>query len=438
MLNDAKVKAAKGKAAPYRLGDSGQLYLQVTPSGGRHWRMNYTYGRSAKDPTKPAQKTLSFGSYPAVTLTDARKRRDDAKAQLASGNDPAIEKKTSTTAKAAANANTLRVVAEAWFAKKKGTWVPKHAQKVWQSLDENVFPEIGDLPITSIKAPKLLAILSDVEARGAVETAHRLRQRLSAVFVYAIAAGIAEIDPAASLGKALSAKPRVKPQPSIIDGLRDQPARIDATRTMLEKCEAERCRATTKLALRLLALTAVRPGELGGARWAEFEDLDGKEPLWRIPAARMKGDEDRKAEADGDHLVPLAPQAVAILRALKTLTGDLALVFPGERHLHKPMSENTLRQLLIRAGYYQRHVPHGFRAAFSTIMNERLKAEGKGDDRAVVDLMLAHVPKDKVEGAYNRAAYMPRRREIAQEWANLLLDGFVAPHHHLGQPMRRT
>jgi integrase len=436
MLNDAKVKAAKGRAAPYRLGDSGQLYLQVSPSGGRHWRMNYTYGRSAKDPTKPAQKTLSFGSYPAVSLTEARKKRDDAKAQLAAGNDPAIEKKTSSTERAAANANTLRVVAEAWFAKKKVTWAPRHAAKVWQSIEENVLPEIGDLPITSIKAPKLLAILTDVEARGAIETAHRLRQRLSAVFVYAIAAGLAESDPAASLGKALSAKPRVKPQPSIIDGLRDQGARIAATREMLEKCEAERCRATTKLALRLLALTAVRPGELGGARWAEFEHLDGQEPLWRIPAARMKGDEDRKAEADGDHLVPLAPQAVAILRALKTLTGDLALVFPGERHLHKPMSENTLRQLLIRAGYYQRHVPHGFRAAFSTIMNERLKAEGKGDDRAVVDLMLAHVPGNKVEGAYNRAAYMPRRREIACEWAGLLLDGFVSPEKHLGQPMR--
>lgn len=436
MLTDAKIKALKGKTASYRVSDAGSLYVQVSPSGGRHWRMNYTYGRSTKDPTKPAQKTLSFGSYPAVTLVEARKRRDEAKAQLAAGNDPAIEKKTSHGERAVSNANTLKVVSERWYALKKKTWVPKHAEKVWASLVENIFPAIGDLPITSIKAPKLLTVLNDVEARGAVETAHRLRQRLSGVFAYAIAAGIADNDPAASLGKVLSAKPRVKPQPSIIDGIRDQADRLVAVREMLAKCEAERCRATTKLALRLLALTAVRPGELGGARWAEFEGLDGTAPLWRIPAARMKGDEDRKLELEGDHLVPLSAQAVAILRVLKPLTGDLALVFPGERHLHKPISENTLRQLLIRAGYYQRHVPHGFRAAFSTIMNERLKEEGKGDDRAVVDLMLAHVPKDKVEGAYNRAAYMPRRREIAQEWSDLLLAGFMAPEDHLGQPMR--
>jgi len=436
VLTDAKIKSLKGKPASYRVSDAGSLYLQVSPSGGRHWRMNYSYGRSAKDPTKLAQKTLSFGSYPAVTLVEARKRRDDAKAQLAAGNDPAIEKKAAHGERSEANANTLRLVSERWFALKKKTWVAKHADKVWASLVENIFPEIGDLPITSIKAPRLLTILNAVEARGAVETAHRLRQRLSAVFVYAIAAGIAENDPAASLGKVLSAKPRVKPQPSIVDGIRDQDGRIEAAREMLAKCEAQRCRATTKLALRLLALTAVRPGELGGARWVEFEDLDGRAPLWRIPAARMKGDEDRKLETDGDHIVPLAPQAVAILKALKTMTGDLGLVFPGERHLHKPMSENTLRQLLIRAGYYQRHVPHGFRAAFSTIMNERLKEQGRGDDRAVVDLMLAHVPGNKVEGAYNRAAYMPRRREIACEWAGLLLDGFVDPHSHLGQPMR--
>ena len=131
---------------------------------------------------------------------------------------------------------------------------------------------------------------------------------------------------------------------------------------MLAKCEAECCRATTKLALRLLALTAVRPVELSGARWVEFEGLDGKEPVWRIPAARMKGDEDRRLEVDGDHLVPLAPQAVAILRVLKPLTGDLVLVFPSERYLRKPMSENTLRQLLSRAGYYRRRATAGLQA----------------------------------------------------------------------------
>ena len=144
MLTDAKIKALKGKTASYRVSDAGSLYVQVSPSGGRYWRMNYTYGRSAKDPSKPAQKTLSFGSYPAVTLVEARRRRDEAKAQLAAGNDPAIEKKTSHGERAASNANTLRVVSERWFALKKKTWVPKHAEKVWASLVENIFPAIGD------------------------------------------------------------------------------------------------------------------------------------------------------------------------------------------------------------------------------------------------------------------------------------------------------
>lgn len=431
MLTDAKIKAAKPREKPYRLTDTGQLYLQVSPAGGRHWRMNYTYGRSAKDPAKPAQKTLAFGSYPAVTLLDARRRRDEAKDLLRQGRDPAVEKRIEIRARVDATGNTFESVARRWHDLKKPGWNVVHANDVITSLERDIFPLIGDLPITSLKAPKLLEVLQLVEKRGAIETAHRLRQRLSAVFVYGIASGACEADPAASLNKALKEVPRSKKQPSIIDGLRDQDARLAAVRKMLADCEAERCRATTKLAMRFIALTAVRPGELHGARWDEFEGVDwtdtaaaAPEALWVIPAERMKGDKDRKAEEEGEHRVPLARQAVETLRVLRQLTGRLALVFPGERHVHREMSENTLRALLIRAGYYQRHVPHCFRAAFSTIMNERLKEQGRGDDRAVVDLMLAHIPENKVEGAYNRAAYMPRRREIAQEWTGILLEGF--------------
>ncbi len=430
VLTDAKVKAARPRETAYKLADSNQLYLHVSPAGGKHWRMNYTYGRSVKNPNMPAQKTLTFGPYPAITLVDARRRRDEAKAMLLEGRDPATERRIAARSKASATVNTFRSVAQAWFDKKKGTWVQRHADKVWESLEENVFDAIGALPITSIDAPRLLDLLTLVENRGAVETAHRLRQRISAVFVYAIAAGIAANDPAASLGKALTPKPRARRQPAIIE--------LDGLREMLAACEVERSRAGTKLALRLLALTVVRPGELRNGRWEEIEDLDGPEPLWRIPAARMKGDEDRKAEVGGDHLVPLPRQAVAVLKALRPLTGDLEIMFPSERHLHVPMSENTLRQMLIRSGYYQRHVPHGFRAAFSTIMNERADAAGRSGDRAIIDLMLAHVPKDKVESAYNRAAFMPRRRELAQEWADLLLEGFADPNSFAGQPMRRS
>ena len=425
-LNDGKIKAAKPKDKPYKLSDGNQLYLYVSTTGQRLWRMNYAVRPSPKAP--PKQKTLSFGSFPAISLGEARKLRDRAKEQLRAGIDPGVQRKIDAIENASALSNSFEVVARAWHEKQKSRWSTVHAKDVLTSLEENVFPEIGALPIATIRAPKLLQVLTAVEQRGAIETAHRIRARISSIFVFAIASGLAEQDPAASLGKALLPVPRSKPQPAITD--------FKDVQQMLVDCEAQRCRASTKLALRFLALTVVRPGELRFAAWEEFEDLDGPEPLWRIPAARMKGDDERKADAGGDHLVPLSRQAVAVLKVQQRLSGDLRLVFPGERHPHKPISENTLRALLIRAGYYQRHVPHGFRAAFSTIMNERALVTGKGEDRKVIDLMLAHVPKDKVEGAYNRASFMPRRRELAQEWADMLVADFWPPEVHLGQPIR--
>ena len=432
VLTDAKIKAAKPRESAYKLADAGQLFLHVTPAGGRHWRMNYTFGRNAAG--KPAQKTLSFGSYPSMTLLEARQRRDDAKALLRDGRDPAVERRVATKAKAAEHGNTFEIVARRWYDLRKPTWSEVHAADVLRSLERDAFPAIGDLPLASIESPKLLEVLNAIEQRGAIETAHRLRQRVSDIFVYAIASGLAKADPAASLGKALRKKPRAKKQPSIIDRIRDHDSQVKAVKQMLADCDSERCRASTKFALRLLALTAVRPNEVQNARWDEIEDLDGPAPLWRIPAARMKGDADRKADEDGDHVVPLSPEAVAVIRALRPLTGGYQLMFPSERHVHRPISENTLRALLIRAGYYQRHVPHGFRAAFSTIMNER--PDRQEGDRAVIDLMLAHVPKDKVEGAYNRAAYMPRRREIAEAWAALVAGDLDAPEAHVGKPIR--
>jgi integrase len=222
---------------------------------------------------------------------------------------------------------------------------------------------------------------------------------MSAIFVYGIASGICQIDPAAIVQGAMA--PLIKGrQPAIVD--------LDEAREVLRCAEAEPAHPVTKLALRLLALTAVRPGEIRGATWREFEQLDGDQPLWRIPAARMKMKQ--------EHLVPLSRQAVAVITAVRSLTGRGPLVFPNARHAHRPMSENAIGYLLNRAGYHSRHVPHGWRATFSTIMNERYQ-----HDRQVIDLMLAHAPKDKTESAYNRAAHMPRRRELAQSWADLLL-----------------
>jgi len=471
MLNDAKVKAAKAKDKAYKLGDAGSLYLNVSTTGVRSWRMNYTFGKNAQG--KPQQKTLTFGTYPAMTLVQARAKRDEAKAILAEGRDPAVEKVVAAKARMLESANTFRIVAERWFELNSGwslekltayrdehggkwshrtsrfwtvsraPWSPVHSADVLQSLERDIFPEIGSLPITAIKAPKLLDVLQKVEKRGAIETAQRLRQRCEGVFAYGIGAGLCEANPAAGLRANLKDRPKARKQPSIIDGKRLLEDQLAAVRQMMVDCEAQRCRASTKFALRFIALTAVRPNEVHGARWDELHDLDGDDPRWVIPAERMKGDEDRKSEEGGEHVVPLSRQALEVLAAARQVTGHLPLIFPSERNPFKPMSENTLRALLIRAGYGGRHVPHGFRAAFSTIMNERAdrqwRAEGQSGaspDRAIIDLMLAHVPGNKVEGAYNRASYLDRRRELAQEWADLLTAYFWEPEIHLGQPIR--
>lgn len=410
MLNDAKLRGAKPREKAYKLTDSHRLYLEVKPSGGKLWRWNYSYGEK--------QKSMNFGVYPMVSLVNARAKRDEARAILEDGRDPAVVKKLKIEANREAVQNTFERVAREWHENFKSQWAAIHADDVLRSLDRDVFPTIGALPISQLTPPIILETLRSVEARGSIETAKRIRQRISAVFVYAIANGISQNDPAEKLGGVL--KPlRKGRQPAIID--------LKRLQQMINDAEEDHARPITRLALRLLALTAVRPGELRGARWSEFEDLDGPRPLWRIPAARMKGDLDRKEEIDGDHLVPLASQSVAVLRALWPLTGAGELLFPSNRHPHKPMSENAVGYLLNRAGYRGHHVPHGFRAAFSTIMNEWANRKGKKGDRQIIDLMLAHIPKEKVEGAYNRAAYMPRRRELARIWAAMLTETLPAP-----------
>ncbi|MCH4893967.1 DUF4102 domain-containing protein [Sphingomonas sp. SFZ2018-12] len=426
-LNDAKVKAAKPLDRDYKLADSGQLYLMVTRKGTKLWRMNYRFAGK--------QKTLAFGAYPVVTLTMARERRDEAKRLLLAGQDPAETKRQAAERHRLEQGTTFEQVAREWYAKNVDRWAERHADDVIRSLERDIFPHFGDEPIARISAQRVLKVLEGIENRGSIETAKRIRQRVSGVFAYGVATGLCENDPAAPLRKALRHKPPAKRQPAVTD--------LAGAREVLARAESTPSHIVTKLGLRLLALTAVRPGELRGARWDEFEDVDWTgqrfgpfRPIWRIPAARMKGTLARKGEDGGDHLVPLSHQAVDLLMAMRSVTGRLPLVFPNMRHGHQPMSENAIGYLLNRAGYHGRHVPHGWRAAFSTIMNERAKQIGRPDDRAVIDLMLAHVPKDKVESAYNRAAFMERRRQIAQEWADLLMVGRPGAAELMGLPYR--
>ncbi len=392
MLTDAGVRAAKPKERAYKLTDGGGLVLFVAPTGSKLWRMRYTFGGK--------EKLLSFGPYPQVSLAQARDERDGAKKLLRAGKDPAVEKKINH-ANVGDESGTFEAIAREWHARNVPIWTEQHAGNVIDSLAAYVFPALGKLPINEITAPMVLRVLREIEARPAIETARRVRQRVSAVFVYAIALGIGENDPAAIVRGAMA--PMVKGrQPAVTD--------LAEAREVLARVEAIPAHPTTKLANRLLALTVVRPGELRAARWVEFEGLDGPEPLWRVPAERMK--------MKREHLVPLSHQAVAVLATVRPLTGRCPLVFPSTRHAHHPMSENAIGYLLNRAGYHSRHVPHGWRATFSSVMNEHHRA-----DRHVIDLMLAHAPQDKTEAAYNRALHMVRRRELAQAWADILLEG---------------
>ncbi|QNA85543.1 integrase arm-type DNA-binding domain-containing protein [Sphingomonas sp. So64.6b] len=419
MLTDAKIRAAKARPKPYKLTDANRLYLLVTPSGGKLWRWNYDYDGK--------QRSMAFGAYPFVSLADARSKRDEAYTVLCEGRDPNVAKKLRIEENIEAGRQTFERVAREWHENAKAQWARIHAADIIRSLERDVFPTIGALPIAQLTPPLVLGVLREIEARGSIETAKRIRQRISAVFIYGIAQGIVQSDPAEKLGKVL--KPlRKGRQPAITD--------LVPLRKMIIAAEEDYARPTTRLAMRLLSLTAVRPSELRGARWDELEDLNGRLPLWRIPASRMKGDLNRKGELNGDHLVPITQPCLAVLRALWPLTGEGELLFPGNRHSHRTMSENAIGYLLNRAGYHGHHVPHGFRAAFSTIMNEWAEREGKEHDRQVIDLMLAHVPTAKVEGVYNRAAYMPRRRELATIWAEMLSDGLPDPTVLIERPSK--
>jgi integrase len=341
-----------------------------------------------------------------MSLNDARERQREAKAALSSGRDPGVEKKRARTAAGADAANTFELIAREWHKLQKRSWTERHADDVLRSLERDVFPELGSRPLRDITAPEVLQVLRDIEARPAIETARRVRQRMSDVFVFAIASGRGEHDPAAVVQKAMA--PLIKGrQPAITD--------LDKARKMLADAEGSPANIITKLANRLLLLTALRPGTVITTPWSELEEAV-KTGTWQVPAARMKLRLAHKTDEARDHLVPLSRQALETIAAVRALTGRCPVVFPNTRHAHKPMSENAIGYYLNRAGYHHRHVPHGWRSTFSTVMNERFPA-----DRAVIDLMLAHVPDNKVEGAYNRALHLTRRTELAQIWADLIL-----------------
>lgn len=403
-LTDRAIRAAKAADKPFKLGDSGGLFLLVTPTG-RLWRWKFRLGGRAQQ--------MSFGAYPEVSLAEAREQRDRARAELRAGRDPRAARRAAKLLGTSQAGASFEAAARAWHGQNRSVWTERHAADVIGSLERLVFPAIGRMHVNDITAPMVLGVLRRIEGANGGETAQRVRQRVSAVFVHAIASGVATADPAAVVKGALAAVVKGR-QPAITD--------LSELRAMLQKAEAEPAHPVTLLALRFLALTVVRPGELRGAQWCEIEGLDGPAPVWRIPAPRMK----MRAE----HVVPLTPAALDVLAALRPLTGRSPFLFPNSRWHHKEMSGNAVGYLLNRAGYHHRHCPHGFRAAFSSVMNDRHPGE-----HDAIEACLAHAIGG-VRGAYLRSTFDARRRALHEEWATLILDGAPSAADLLRGPRR--
>jgi integrase len=383
VLSDRAIRGAKPRQKPYKLFDGDGLYVLVTPHGGRWWRFKYRYGGK--------ERGISLGVYPQVSLKGARIARNDARKALHSGIDPSAQRQAGKLAQG----ETFKAVAEEWLTLQGAKLSDATMRKARWMLEEFAYPRLGGKPINAIKAPEVLAALRVVESRGKHETAHRTKQRMGQVLRYAIATGRAERDVTADLRGALA--PVVSRSHSAIT----DPAEIGALLRAIDGFDGQ---PATAAALKLAPLLFVRPGELRGAQWSEF-DLEAAE--WRIPAERMKMGE--------RHLVPLAKQALKLLKELHGLTGRGPYVFPSLRTRERPMSENTVNAALRRLGYAGDEMTgHGFRAMASTCLNE----QGFAPD--VIELQLAHAERNKVRAAYNRAERLPERRKMMQSWADYL------------------
>lgn len=393
-LTALEVSKAMPREKPYKLGAGGGLLLLITPAGGKYWRWSYRFAGKGK--------TLALGVFPEVSLGDARVARDRSRALLRSGIDPSAARQVAKIARHVSAETLFEPIAREWMAARKDEWAKSHADKVRLRFTRHVFPYIGKRPIRDITIPETLAVLRRVEARGAIDTAYRVRQQISQVFVYAASAGKCDSNPASDLTGVLKA--RVSHSfPTLTD-----PTLVG---DLLRAIETYRGWFSTRALLRLSPLLFQRPGELRLAEWLEF-DLDAA--LWTVPATRMK--RRKAAKENGDpHLVPLSRQAVAILRDLYLMSGAGRYVFPSVQHPRAPLSANTLAQALKKLGYKGKMVPHGFRHMADTLLHEL------GWDDAAIERQLAHVDTNKVRRVYNQAKYLPERVRMMQAWADYLV-----------------
>lgn len=385
-LTDVEVRSARPRDKAYRLTDGLGMYLEVSPAGGKYWRFKYRFAGK--------EKRLALGVYPEVSAKEARMRRDDARRSLANGVDPGIERRVQKAASVERAANSFEAVAREWFARQAPGWAASHADKIIGRLENDVFPWLGGRAIAEIKAPEVLSVLRRVEARGALDTAHRVHQNCGQVFRYAVATGRAERDVSADLRGALPPARHTHfasiTEPADVAGL-------------LRALDGFRGTFVVQCALRLAPMLFVRPGELRTAEWSQF-DLDKAQ--WRYTVSKTKT----------EHLVPLASQAVAILHELHALTGDRKYVFPG-RDVKKPMSGAAINAALRRMGFDTKTeiTGHGFRAMARTILHEQLRFPSE-----VIEHQLAHKVADALGTAYNRTKFIDDRISMMQRWADYL------------------
>jgi hypothetical protein len=428
------VKNAKPKEKDYKLHDGNGLFLMVKKTGYKSWRFKFT--RDGKE------GLVVFGAYPKMGLGDARRKAVEFRDELDKGPSPAVVKARAALNLRSGETQTFEQLARTWHEKEKGKWTPVHANDVITSMEKDLFPMLGPCPVDQIDSQLILAVLQEVEKRGAIETAHRLRQRAEAIFNYALAHKMVATNPTATLQTLLKPVPRGRRWPALLD--------IEALQDFVDVIDHAGASPVTRLASRFIGITAQRPGMVRMAEWDEFSGIDWTDPdsdiseaMWTVPANKMKQELQLRENEDYSHMVPLPPQAVEVLRRARLLNGRGRYVFSSATSSARPMSENALSFIYKREGYKGKHVPHGWRSSFSTVMNERTARESDLDikkalDRHIIDLMLAHRASgvSATELIYNRAKYMDRRREIANDWANLLLEKAVDLDYILESPRR--
>ena len=408
IASDATIKAIRPGDSRKRLTDGDGLFLLLFAKGGSHgWRFDYTHqGR---------RKLISLGTYPDTSLALARRKAEVARALVAEGRDPSAERKAERKKHSEAKTEEVRrdsglppsdsfeAVAREWFAVRRSGWSKSYADKMMARFETDVFPWLGKTPIAKVTGPMLLEVCRRIEDRGVIETAHRALQDSSQVFAYAMATDKIDRNPAAKLKTVLR-----QPEPKNFSAITD-PARFGQ---LLRACDKYAATPVVRAALRLAPMLLLRPGELRCAEWPEI-DLDAA--LWTVPAARMKR-ELREKLLGAPHLVPLPHQAVAVLRDLHALTGHAKMVFRGERHHDRPMSDNTINAALRAMGFSQDEVTgHGFRATARTMLHERL-----GFSPDIIEAQLAHSVRDNLGRAYNRTEFTEQRRAMLQSWADYL------------------